>query len=70
MSAISLAITEFDLSNVFISYVELISLVISFWFIVFDVISLVNDSSNVYVVCIVEFDSSNVVYLVVLVRLV
>lgn len=29
----------------------------------------IDDSSNVYVVCIVGFDPSNVVYLVVLVRL-
>lgn len=30
----------------------------------------IDDSSNVYVVCVDVFDSSNVVYLVVLVRLV
>ena len=35
--------------------------------IVESIVLVVGDSSNVYVVCIVEFDSSNVDYLVVLV---
>lgn len=65
--AVGSLFVTFNVCIVFIMFVESIVLVVASLVVVWLVI---DDLSNVYVVCIVEFSSSNINYLVVLVRLV